>query len=189
MKLVVKGDKKHRFTDSDGGTYEVRRFELADGTQVSVTRSGESSYYLPAGEYLVETRVVPGTGSTRIFLKGTNVGTAYNYTLGWAGEGWADWEIALIGDDGKRILGEEGEFTLAKYRERYKAGLNEQGVANYLHLRSQLKDGEIIGLDEDGTIVQWDATNGQEYNSGETPAQFGIHQLTDIERKRVGLPG
>lgn len=51
------------------------------------------------------------------------------------------------------------------------------------------QDGEVIGI-ENGTIVQWcDGADGNPlgpYNSGETPEEFGIHNLTAVELERLG---
>lgn len=47
-------------------------------------------------------------------------------------------------------------------------------------------DEEVVGLDN-GKIVQWDARKRQRYNSGETLKQFGIHNLTETEKKRLGV--
>lgn len=48
-------------------------------------------------------------------------------------------------------------------------------------------DGEVLGLDTDGSIVQWDGDHQQAYNCGETPQEFGIRNLTAVERERVGV--
>ena len=49
----------------------------------------------------------------------------------------------------------------------------------------QYEDGEIIGLDHDGCILQWDGDEGETYNCGETPEQFGLEYMTTAERKRI----
>jgi len=46
-------------------------------------------------------------------------------------------------------------------------------------------DGEVIGLDNDGCILQWDAEIGETYNCGETPEEFGTNNLTGIEAYRI----
>ena len=48
-------------------------------------------------------------------------------------------------------------------------------------------DGEVMGLDTDGRIIQWDADKDEPYNCGETPEQFGLDNLTPVERERLGL--
>ena len=47
------------------------------------------------------------------------------------------------------------------------------------------KDGEVLGLDTDGCILQWDSTKGEVYNGGETPAMFGLCNMTAAERERL----
>lgn len=46
-------------------------------------------------------------------------------------------------------------------------------------------DGEVIGLDTDGCILQWNADDGSVYNCGETLAEFGADNLTESERARL----
>jgi hypothetical protein len=46
-------------------------------------------------------------------------------------------------------------------------------------------DSEVIGVDTDGRLIQWDATNGAPYNCGETVDEFGRHNLTQAELARV----
>lgn len=48
-----------------------------------------------------------------------------------------------------------------------------------------MTNGEVIALDTDGCIVQWNAETCTPYNCGENPEQFGIDNLTDIERERI----
>jgi hypothetical protein len=45
------------------------------------------------------------------------------------------------------------------------------------------RDGEIIGLNPDGTIIQWNADDQQPYSPGETPEQFGLNNLTAKEAR------
>jgi hypothetical protein len=48
-------------------------------------------------------------------------------------------------------------------------------------------DGEVLGLDKDGHVIQWDAQGLVTYNSGETVEAFDPANLSDDEKKRVGL--
>jgi len=48
-------------------------------------------------------------------------------------------------------------------------------------------DGEVLGLDADGCVIQWDADRGAAYNSGETLEEFGADNLRAHERGRLGL--
>jgi len=52
---------------------------------------------------------------------------------------------------------------------------------------SSYYDGEVLGLDRDGRIIQWDKPGHCRYNCGETPEQFGIENLTAREKKRLGI--
>ncbi len=49
-----------------------------------------------------------------------------------------------------------------------------------------LKDGEVLGLDTDGTVVCWNEGDELPYNTGETVEEYG--SMTQAERKRCGLP-
>ncbi len=50
-----------------------------------------------------------------------------------------------------------------------------------------LKDGEVIGIDMDDCLVQWNAIDGIPYSRGEAAEQFGVENLSPAERLRVGL--
>lgn len=53
---------------------------------------------------------------------------------------------------------------------------------------STYEDGEIIRLDPaTGYIVQWNADDQCEYISGETPEEFGLHNIRPHELARLGL--
>lgn len=49
------------------------------------------------------------------------------------------------------------------------------------------KDGEVLGTETTGAVIQWDADTRHRYTSGETLKEFGIKNLTNRERQRVGL--
>jgi hypothetical protein len=49
------------------------------------------------------------------------------------------------------------------------------------------QDGEVLRLSEVGTVVQWNAEDQCEYDCGETPEEFGVENLTNIERERLGI--
>lgn len=51
--------------------------------------------------------------------------------------------------------------------------------------KAALIDGEILALDKDGCIIQWNADEGQIYNCGETIEQFGLKNIYDREAKRL----
>lgn len=49
------------------------------------------------------------------------------------------------------------------------------------------EDGEIIGLDTDGCVLQWDVDTASAYNSGETPEQYGLHNIRPHEMERINI--
>ena len=49
------------------------------------------------------------------------------------------------------------------------------------------QDDEVIGLDKDGCVVQWNSDNGMPANSGESLEEFGLHNLRKYEFARVGV--
>lgn len=46
---------------------------------------------------------------------------------------------------------------------------------------------EVIGLDKDGCVVQWNSDNDMPANSGESLEEFGLHNLREYEFARVGV--
>jgi hypothetical protein len=52
---------------------------------------------------------------------------------------------------------------------------------------STYNDGEVVGVDLDGTILCWDAKQEKPYNTGETLAQYGTEDLTDREKFKLGM--
>lgn len=46
-------------------------------------------------------------------------------------------------------------------------------------------DEEVIGLDGDGCVVQWDAELAAPYNSGLSPEAFGVEAMSHVERARI----
>jgi hypothetical protein len=49
------------------------------------------------------------------------------------------------------------------------------------------RDGEVLGIDKDGGVIQWDLQGKRRYNCGENLQQFGVCNLTAPEKKRLGL--
>lgn len=49
----------------------------------------------------------------------------------------------------------------------------------------RLTDGEVLGLDTDGCVIQWDKALAAPYNSGETLSEFGLKNMTQAEAERV----
>lgn len=54
--------------------------------------------------------------------------------------------------------------------------------------KSSLVDGEVLGQDADGGLIQWNATAGAPYNSGQSVEEFGVSNLSEAETKRLNLP-
>lgn len=53
--------------------------------------------------------------------------------------------------------------------------------------KSSLVDGEVLGQDADGGLIQWNATAGAPYNSGQSVEEFGVSNLSEAEMKRLNL--
>ncbi len=51
-----------------------------------------------------------------------------------------------------------------------------------------LEDEEVVGLDLDGCVLQWNAQTRISENTGEKLEQYGIHNLREHEAPRVGVP-
>ncbi len=48
-------------------------------------------------------------------------------------------------------------------------------------------DGTVLGLDDDGNLLQWDEDDLSIYNCGETPEKYGIDSLDEDEMERINL--
>lgn len=53
----------------------------------------------------------------------------------------------------------------------------------------KLQDGEVIDIDTDGCLICWDAHKRQSYNTGESLAEYGEHNLTGKERNCLRIKG
>ena len=49
------------------------------------------------------------------------------------------------------------------------------------------QDGDVIGIDNDGCVILWDAVKKERYNCGETINQYGLENLTEKERALLNL--
>lgn len=52
-------------------------------------------------------------------------------------------------------------------------------------MNNEYKDGEVTGIDKDGNLILWNATTKQNENSGETPQEFGVENISDTELSRI----
>ena len=52
-------------------------------------------------------------------------------------------------------------------------------------MNNEYKDGEVTGIDKDGNLILWNATTKRNENSGETPQEFGVENITDTELSRI----
>ena len=50
-------------------------------------------------------------------------------------------------------------------------------------------DGEVLGVDNDGSVIQWDSEHKHTYNSGESLEDFGINNLNQKEKARLKRKG
>ena len=51
--------------------------------------------------------------------------------------------------------------------------------------QEMIVDGEIIGIDQSGYIIQWNAELNEPYTPGETLDEFGRTNLTNAEAQRL----
>ena len=51
----------------------------------------------------------------------------------------------------------------------------------------EYKDGEVVGIDPNGDVIQWDAATQQKYVSGENLEEYGIDNLSQVEKQRLGI--
>lgn len=54
---------------------------------------------------------------------------------------------------------------------------------------ADFKDFEVIGVESDGKLIQWDAGTKTPYVSGDTLEEFGVHNLTEQEIDRLRSMG
>ena len=48
-------------------------------------------------------------------------------------------------------------------------------------------DGQVLGLSEFGTVLQWNGDDNVPYDTGETLDQWGVYNLRDSECECVGV--
>ena len=55
----------------------------------------------------------------------------------------------------------------------------------FLYLKRSPFDGEVMGLDSDGSVLTWNSDTNQAENTSETPEEYGFDNMSATERKRV----
>lgn len=58
-------------------------------------------------------------------------------------------------------------------------------VRDFLPNEEYLIDGEILGLDRDGSLLQWNGDESCIYNCGETPEEYGLEAISADEMARI----
>ncbi|CAN7777033.1 hypothetical protein [Caballeronia sp. LjRoot31] len=107
----------------------------------------------------------------------------------WGYESWCEADSDQNDDLAKLLFFEHkvGEapvafdlFEIDRLPEWATCAVGDQQVPPY-------QDDEVIGLDKDGCVVQWNSDNGMPANSGESLEEFGLHNLREYEFARVGV--
>lgn len=91
---------------------------------------------------------------------------------------------------GTTFLDMRRKWTDAMRHRGFELTMDNQGsVPVSLNVRDILPadyvDGTILGLDNDGCILQWNDEDLEIYNCGETPDEFGEDSITPEEAKRI----
>lgn len=54
-----------------------------------------------------------------------------------------------------------------------------------IDLTKHYEDGEILGLDKDGSLILWNSETKEPENCGETPEEFGVEMIRLEEWERI----
>lgn len=102
-------------------------------------------------------------------------------------------QAALAGDELDEQTGNANDEIARQLREK---GVLESSkmVDGDVHpsafeIKQSFSDGEVICKDNDGALIQSDATNKESYNSGQSAAEFGMDNLSEIEVQRLNMKG
>ena len=100
--------------------------------------------------------------------------------------------------DGTIIKGESffdlrKKITESLHRRGFELMVDNQGMAPLsMTIRDRLpegcEDGEILGIDRDGFLLQWNADDLEIYNSAETVEEFGEANIRPHEWDRIRPP-
>lgn len=74
------------------------------------------------------------------------------------------------------------------FKIRLEDGIEQDAFEDELIPIDTLEDEEVVGLDRDGCVLQWNAHARMSENTGETLEQYGIRNLREHEAPRVGVP-
>lgn len=74
------------------------------------------------------------------------------------------------------------------FRIRLEDGSEQDAFEDELVAIDTLEDEEVVGLDRDGCVLEWNAKTQRPENTGEKLEQYGIHNLREHEAPRVGVP-
>ena len=74
------------------------------------------------------------------------------------------------------------------FKIRLEDGAEQDAFEDELIPIDTLEDEEVVGLDRDGCVLQWNTQTRISENTGEKHEQYGIHNLREHEAPRVGVP-
>jgi hypothetical protein len=82
-----------------------------------------------------------------------------------------------------------GECPLPSFKDRKMKPIQEMldGLDQLTKAPAKLEDGEVLALDTDGCVIQWNGDDKETYNCGENLAEWGIHNLRPKEAARLGI--
>lgn len=93
---------------------------------------------------------------------------------------------AIVGDDIAALILEARDHLLTKSPVRDLPISTEKSSCT-ADAKSSHVDGEVIGIDGDGCLIQWDGQAGVAYNSGHDAQGFGMDNLSQLEKERLNL--
>lgn len=93
---------------------------------------------------------------------------------------------AIVGDDLAALIMEARDHLINTAHERG-VSISSDTSAFMAEAESSLVDGEVLGIDADGSLIQWDGHDGVAYNSGQTAQDFGMDNLSEPEKERLNL--
>lgn len=93
---------------------------------------------------------------------------------------------AIVGDDIAALIMEARDHLLTKSPVR-DVPISTDKSSCIADAKSSHVDGEVIGIDGDGCLIQWDGQAGVAYNSGHDAQGFGMDNLSQLEKERLNL--